>query len=507
MSRRMLAAVAGLACLAGCIPSLNGNDPREPNLKTPESIAGAPADPATASAAQQRWNEFFVSPELKGLIEIALKNNRELNIQMQEIIIAQNEVSARKGEYLPKVSAGAGAGIEKVGRDTSQGRSDDALGVPEHLGDFKFGLRGTWELDVWKKLRNAAKAAGVRYLATVEARNFMVTQIVAEIARSYYELIALDNEMEILKRNIAVQTDALEVVKLEKQAARVTELAVQRFEAEVLKNRSKLFDVEQERVRTENRINFLVGRFPQTVERNPTEFNAPLPKDLGSGLPSQLLENRPDVRQAELELEAAKLDVKVAKAAFYPSLSLDAEVGYRSFNAAHLVTTPESLIYNVAGNLSAPLLNRAAITADYRTANAKQLQAVYNYERTILQAFTDVANQAALISNLGKSYELQHQQVDTLARSVEISSLLFQQARADYMEVLLTRRDSLEAQLELVETRQRQLGAVVGIYQALGGGWRSGANAKTAPAGEPPTSGAAPATGGIPAGGGGGGGK
>jgi NodT family efflux transporter outer membrane factor (OMF) lipoprotein len=458
----------------GCVPSLEGNAPREPNKKVPVSFGVGEASQQTTSAAQQKWSQFFRSSELAALIETALRNNRELNIQMQEIIIAKNEMSARKGEYLPKVNAGAGVGVEKVGGRTSQGVSDEANGVPENLGNFQFGLTGSWEIDIWKKLRNAAKAAGLRYLASIEAKNFMSTQIIAEIARSYYELLALDNEIDILKRNIELQANALEVVKLEKLAARVTELAVQRFEAEVLKNRSRLYDIEQDKVQTENRINFLVGRFPQPVKRNADEFKEPLPDDIQSGLPSQLLDNRPDVRQAELELEASKLDVKVAKATFYPSLTLDAGIGYRSFNAAHLVATPESLAYGVAGGLTAPILNRAAITAYYRSANAKQLQAVFNYEKTLLQAFTDVANQLAMIGNLQKRYDFQSQQVDTLARSVDISNVLFQSARADYMEVLLTRRDSLEAQMELIETKKRQFQAMVNIYQALGGGWRSG---------------------------------
>lgn len=479
---RFMIAVTAVTAVTGCVPSLKGNEPREANKQTPASFATAggeggapsPSPPLpTTSAAQKKWSEFFSSPELKALIETALANNRELSIQLQEIIIAENEVSARQGEYLPKVNAGAGAGIEKVGKRTSQGASDEAHGLPENLGNFGFGLTGSWEIDVWKKLRNAAKAAGLRYLASIEAKNFMATQIIAELARSYYELIALDNQIEILKRNIEVQSNALDVVKLEKQAARVTELAVERFEAEVLKNKSRLYDVEQQKVQAENRINFLVGRYPQPVRRNAEELKAPLPDGIQAGLPSQLLENRPDVRQAELELEASKLDVKVAKAAFYPSLSIDAQVGYRSFNAAHLLTTPESLAYGVAGNLTAPLLNRAAITAQYRSANARQLQAVFNYEKTLLQAFTDVANQLAMIDNLQKSYELQSQQVDTLARAAEISKTLFQSARADYMEVLLTRRDSLEAQMELIETKKRRLQATVNIYQALGGGWQA----------------------------------
>jgi NodT family efflux transporter outer membrane factor (OMF) lipoprotein len=468
-------ACVAVACVCfaaiGCVPSLEGNEPREPRRALPASF-GAPRGAAAraAAAGRPKWGEFFQSSELRTLIETALENNQELNARLQEIVIARSEVSARRGEYLPKVNAGAGAGVEKVGRHTSQGESDEAHELPEHLGDFRFGLTGSWEVDIWKKLQNAAKAADLRYLASVEARNFLVTQIVAEISRSYYELIAIDNELDIVKRNIAIQADALAIVKLQKEAARVTELAVQRFQAEVLKSRSRLYDLEQERVQLENRINFLSGRYPQPVKRNARQLAVPLPNVVRLGVPSQLLVNRPDVRQAELELAAAKLDVKAAKAAFYPSLTIDAELGYRAFNPAHLVDTPASLAYGVAGGLTAPLLNRTGITAQYRSANARQIQAVFNYEKTLLQAFTDVVNQVAVIANLQKSYELQSQRVNALAASVDISNVLFQSARADYMEVLLTRRDSLEAEVELVETKKRQFQAMVNVYQALGGG-------------------------------------
>jgi len=470
---------AALALASGCLPSLKDNPARDVRKELPGQFTAAALGEADGGVAEadntgkKNWRDFFASPELQSLIELALANNQELNVRMQEIVIAHAEVGARRGEYLPKLGAGVGVGVEKVGEDTSQGASDKANGLPVHLGNFTFGLRASWEVDVWGKLRDAAKAADYRALASVEARNFMVTQLVAEIARSYYELIALDNQLDVLKRNIQIQSDALEVVRQQKIAARVTELAVQRFEAEVLKNRSRLYELEQERVQTENRINFLVGRYPQPVARNAGELSRPLPATLEAGLPSQLLENRPDVRQAELALEAAKLDVSSTRARFYPALSIDAEVGYGSFNIAHLLKTPESVLYNLMGNLTAPLLNRAAIEADYRMANARQIQAVFDYERTLLQAFTDVATQLVKYQNLQQSYSLRAQQVETLGRSVEASNVLFQAARADYMEVLMTRRDSLEAELELIETKKQLLLSMVNIYQALGGGWRS----------------------------------
>jgi hypothetical protein len=163
---------------------------------------------------------------------------------------------------------------------------------------------------------------------------------------------------------------------------------VQRFEAEVLKNRSRLFDLRQQVVQTENRINLLVGRPPQPIARRAAALHEPLPSQLGAGLPSQLLENRPDIRQAQLQLEASKLDVASARAAFFPALSLEAGLGYGAFNPVHLLATPESLLGNLAGNLVAPLLNRAGLEAQYRAAHARQLQAVFTYERALLQAFT-----------------------------------------------------------------------------------------------------------------------
>ncbi|MGV3625379.1 MAG: TolC family protein [Archangium sp.] len=471
MSKLRLAAVCLL--MSGCIPTLVENPSRDVRKAVPNAFRADEPPQQAPSIAQKNWKEFFTSPELRELVDLALKNNQELNVRVQEMVIAQNEVAARRGEYLPKLGAGLGTGVEKVGGYTSQGVSDAANGVPEHLGNFAFGLSASWEIDVWGKLRNAANSAQARYLASVEGRNFMVTQLVAEIARSYYELIALDNQLEVLERNIEIQSNALEVVRMEKQAARVTELAVQRFEAEVLKNRSRLFDLRQERVQAENRINFLVGRFPQPVARNAAELQAPLPEVFHSGVPQELLENRPDLRAAELELQASKLDIDVARAKFFPSFSVDARVGYQSFNITHLVDTPLSIFYALAGSVTAPLLNRAGIEADYRSANARQLQAVWMYEKTLLQSVIDVANQLVKFENLQKSYDLQEQQVAVLGRSVEVSNTLFQSARADYMEVLLTRRDSLDAQLELIETRKRLLTSMVSLYEALGGGWRT----------------------------------
>ncbi|GJQ23878.1 MAG: RND transporter [Candidatus Brocadia sapporoensis] len=432
----------------------------------------------TTNTSEVSWTKFFTDTRLIELIDVALQNNQELNITLQEIIIAGNEVQAKKGEYLPFVNLKMGAGAEKVGEYTRLGAVEKNLDIksdkefPEPLPDYLISANVSWEVDIWKKLRNAKKAAALRYLSTIEGKNFVVTKLIAEIASSYYELMALDNMLTTIKKYIEIQKNALEVVKLQKQAAKATELAVRKFEAEVLKNQSYQYNIEQKIIETENRINFLAGRFPQSIQRNSQGYNDLTPGTLYAGIPSQLLSNRPDVKQAELELEAAKLDVKVARAKFYPSLDIVAGIGYEAFNPKFLLNTPESMLYNLAGELTMPLINRRAIKAAYYNANAKQIQAVYNYERTVLNAYIEVVNKVSKISNLGKNYDRKEKQVQALTQSIVLADKLFKSARADYLEVLMTQRDALEAKMELIETKAQQMYAMVNVYQALGGGWK-----------------------------------
>ena len=203
-----------------------------------------------------------------------------------------------------------------------------------------------------------------------------------------------------------------------------------------MKTTSLQYEILQQITETENRINFLLGRLPQPIQRNGKDFETLPPKIVQAGIPAQLLENRPDVKEAELQLTASKLDVKVAKAQFYPSLGLSASVGLNAFDPSFLIKAPESLLYSIAGDLMAPLINRNAIKATYYSANAKQIQAIYNYERTVLNAYREVSNQLAKIDNLGKSFDLKSKQVEALTQSIDVSTDLFKASHADYMEVL-----------------------------------------------------------------------
>ena len=222
----------------------------------------------------------------------------------------------------------------------------------------------------------------------------------------------------------------------------------------------------------ENNINFLLGRYPQTINRNKTELIKELPFKPTVGIPSNLLKNRPDIKQAEFDLMASKADVKAAKAAFYPSLNINGSIGFQAFKAGLLFTNPQSMAYSLLGNLVAPLLNRSAIKAEFKTANAMQQEALFNYQKTILNGYVEVYNEVAKINSLEKIVDFKTKQVNTLTQAIETSSDLFKTGNASYIEVLMAQTGSLDAKLQLIDAKKRQYNALVDIYKALGGGWK-----------------------------------
>jgi len=295
------------------------------------------------------WRQFFTDPNLVSLIETALKNNQDLLITLQEIEIAKSGVLAKKGKLSPTVSAAVGAGLKKAGRYTSEGAGDASTEmepgkpIPDPLGNFEGGLMANWEIDIWKKLRNEKESAVAHYLSTVEGKNFVLSNLIEEVADDYYELLALDNQLDIIQQYIKLQQKALEISKIQKEAAAVTELAVKKFEAELAKSKATEYTIRQQITEKENEINALLGRYPQPIIRAKENFMSTIPQTIYTGIPSQLLANRPDIKQAELELKASKLDVQAARKEFYPSLEISATLGLEAFKPSYLVKMPESI--------------------------------------------------------------------------------------------------------------------------------------------------------------------
>jgi outer membrane protein, multidrug efflux system len=450
-----------------------------PPLRHPEPGPGLPAEfnGATSSenSAQLGIEEFYNDRMLTSLIEKALFDNRELKNLNEEVQITSNEVLSRSGAYLPFITVAAGAGLDRASRFTETGAG---ILADQYLpgkffslahGNFGTGLNLSWQLDIYRQLRNARDAAAQRYVAASERRNYFVTTLVAEIAENFYRLMAFDKRIENLDQIIELQEQSLKIAKARKEAARDNELGVLRFQAEVERNRSEKLIINQSIIQGENRINFLVNRYPQRVERNSAEFYDLEIHPLSVGLPSQLLQNRPDIRQAERELAAAGLDVQVARVNFYPQLVINGAVGLQSFVINHLFE-PQAAIGDLAAGLVGPLINKRAIRAQYLTANARQLQAVYNYQRVILEAFTQVINRVTAVENYGKSVQIKKQQMKTLEAAVQFADFLFQNTRLEYIDVLTVQRDLRDARVALIDTKTEQLSSIVNTYQALGGG-------------------------------------
>jgi NodT family efflux transporter outer membrane factor (OMF) lipoprotein len=477
LRRTLVRAVAGSLLLAmpACrIPGLRSAEVG-PSLPAGFGTATATTDPTSASCPVPPVAAFYTDPALAGLLGQAVAGNQELKILNEEVQIAANEVLARRGAILPAVGLTADGGFDRNSANMPLGAAERQLTdprgreFPDPVPRVRLGAVLNWQLDIWRELRNARDAAAARLTAVTERRNAFVTRLVADVADNYYRLLALDARLVVLDQTIALQEESLKVAIARKEAGRGTELAVQRFQAEVKKNQSEKLVVRQEQVEVENRINFLLGRFPQPVERTAGSYVDLTLVPPAAGLPSQLLLTRPDIRQAERELTAAGLDVLVARARFFPRLDITAGVGWEAFNPKYLFD-PGSFIASAAGGFVAPFINRAAIRADYQSANARQLQAVYTYQRVVLDAFTDVVTQLTAAENFRQSVEVRKQQLEAQAASVDSATKLFQAARAEYSEVLFAQRDLLDARLDLIDTKRRQLAAVVAAYRALGGG-------------------------------------
>ena len=431
----------------------------------------------TANAGNILWKQYFTDKYLLALINTAIHNNWDVQTALQRIQSAQSNVLLSKSALKPFLNVLAAPGIRKYGEYTMDGAGNkntviyNGKDVPVHLPDFFVGLQTSWEIDVWGKLKNSKKAAAARLLSSVEGRNMIVTNLVAGIAAAYYELQGLDQTIKVIDETIALQENAVSMVKVQKEAAATTELAVNQFEAQLLHLQSFRQEVLLQISNTENNINFLSGRYPQPIARDTALFANTLAAKIQPGVPAALLQNRADIRQAAFELTAAKADLQSAKAAFYPNFAITAGIGLQAFKPG-LLFNGTSIAYNLLGNITAPIINRGAIKASFSRAGAFQLEALYNYQKSIVTGYVETYNELVRLNSLQNQLDLKTREVATLTNAVEASNLLFRTGRANYLEVLVTQQNAIQARIELIAIKKNQQVAGVNMYKALGGGWR-----------------------------------
>ena len=435
--------------------------------KMPETYIG---DTDTLSDGEIRWQEFFTDPMLLELIETGLKNNFDLLTAIQRIEMARANYTISEGAFLPSLRGAVTADIANVNNNMVLNPDRD-IPVNNIRQEYFVGFQSSWEADVWGRLKNEKKAAYSRLLASEKGKHVVTTALVAEIARLYYELLAVDNELEVVRKNIDFQEIALDIIEIQKMGGRATELAVQQFTAQLLSTKALEKEKEQRVIELETEINLLMGRYPQTIPREKDISELALPPTIHEGVPSTLLLNRPDIQQAELELVAAEADLQAARAAFLPSVSISPYIGFNALNAAVLFQTPESLAIGALGGITAPVFNKKRIRASFNRSIAERAEAYYAYQKSIINGYGEVVNNLRGIDNLEEVYKLKEQEVEVLLNAVSTSNVLFTSGYASYLEVITAQKSVLEAELELANIKKGIFHSVIGLYKALGGGW------------------------------------
>ncbi|KAA2239300.1 efflux transporter outer membrane subunit [Chitinophaga agrisoli] len=439
------------------------------------------SDVDTSGIGNQPWQQFFKDPQLRALIDTALHNNYELMTAKEQVKISGAVLLAARRAWLPSLDINASAGIDKYGKYTMNGVGNFDTNLSSNISkdqhvpesptpDLFLGLRSNWELDLWGKLRQRKYAAQARYLASAQGQRLVSTLLVSAVAAHYYELIALDNELAIIQKNITLQETALATVQIQQSAGKATLLASQQFEAQLLDTRSLEFATRQRMLAVETELNYLLGRFPQPVARASALTVDTLAAAWQPGVPASLLINRPDIKQAELELTAAKADVNAARAAFLPSLNITPYAGYNAFKAG-LLLEPASFAYGVLGSITAPLFNQKQLQAQYRINESGGKISFYNYQQKILQAYQEVAVAMGNVYNQRQVLALRSKEVGVLQSAVSTANDLFLGGYASYLEIITAQKSVLEAELALIHTRREVLAGTVRLYQALGGGW------------------------------------
>lgn len=420
--------------------------------------------------------DFLNDSILSNLIDSALMYNNDLQMAFQKIEMSKSNVQFLKGRLLPEINFTSNGGVRRYGLYTMDGAGNSTTDiipnkrVPVNLPDIYLGFQANWEVDFRGKLNNQKKAAYNKLLSSSEGLKYVQTNLVVEIASTYYDLIALDKELELLQETIVKQQEALEYVRAQKDAGKTNELAVLQFSGQLYNLHILEKEIQQQIVLTENKLNYLVGSFPKTIRRKKESLYQQLTL-VKKGLPSDLLNNRPDIKSAEYNLKAANLDLKAAKAAFLPSVNIISGIGLQAFNSAYLFRTPESIALNMIGGLVAPVVNKSAIKANFNLAKANEIEAMANYQQKILNGFLEVSNELNNLESL--------QQIDTIANkknienklAVESALSLYKAARVPYIDVIISQQNALQSNIELINIAKRKKIAALNLYKSIGGGW------------------------------------
>ncbi len=464
-SNKYILMVIAAALLSAC--SITKKYERPAALST-DKLYRDEASADTTTIADMPWQSVFKDEKLNALIQKGLDQNLNLKNAIENIVQARASLRQSKLAYYPTLQLDASA--------THTKQSEAGLNFPAGINintlttTYKLGVSTSWEADIWGKLSSSKRAALASYLATDAAKQAIQTQLISDIANNYFMLLAYDKSLKITQETLESRIKNVETIKALKEGAIVTGAAVVQSEANQHAAEVLIPDLKQSIRETENALNILLGQSPGPIDRGELGTQV-IPENIAVGVPSQLLENRPDVRQAEFNFRVAFESTNLAKTYFYPSLTLTASGGFSNLELKDFFTN--SIFYSIIGGLTQPIFNQGKNKLRLTTAQSQQLQAYNNFQQSLLTAGQEVSNALYSYQMAVEKEDSRKKQIEALEKAVDFTQQLLEYSSAtNYTDVLTSEQNLLAAQLSGINDNLQKLQAVVNLYRALGGGWK-----------------------------------
>src|SRR6201981_175180 len=459
----LLGILAVLVLEAGC---MMGPKYKRPTVDVPQEYR-APAPQQTAQASSlgnEGWWQVYQDPVLAQLIHTAIADNYDVRIAAARVLEAQAQVGITRANQLPSAGVGAGGFSQPKAKGTK-------IFSPFQVNGGELNLSVIWNLDFWGKYRRQTEAARAQLLATKWGQQAVISSLVANGATAYFQVRALDAELEIAKRTLGSRQESLQLTRVLETHGSASDLDVSQSEQLVYTASETIPDLERQIQQQENLLSILLGENPGTIPRGRALTEQPVPQNVPAGLPSELLERRPDVRQAEANIVAANAQIGVAKAAFFPNLSLTGLGGLES-NALHQFISQPSEVWSGALSVSQPVFQGGALRSQLRLARAKWQEAVFSYQQTVQNALGQVSN-SLVASQKDREFREQQELLTKAAQQTDqLSEVLYKNGGASYLQVLTSETNYFSAELNLVQAQLNERLALVQLYQTLGGGWQ-----------------------------------
>ncbi|TDE49282.1 efflux transporter outer membrane subunit [Flavobacterium sp. GT3P67] len=441
-------------------------DYKRPELKTENSYRNEIISTDTISLANVAWENVFTDPLLQGYIKKGLENNLDIKIAMQNIAAAEATMKQGKAGYFPTLSAGADWTHQQLSKNSQFG----ALLQDRSTNQYQLTGSLSWEADIWGKIRSNKRAANAAYLQTTAAKQAVKTQLIANIAATYYQLLSVDAQIKLAEKTLVNRNQSIETIIALKDAGNVTEVGVKQTEAQKYGTEIIIADLKNSIIILENTMSILMGEGSAKIERNTFESQSMQPT-ITLGVPATLLRNRPDVIAAEYNLISNFEQTNVAKSNFYPTLKLTATGGLQSIDLKEWFSV-NSIFANVITGLTQPIFNQRQIKTKFEIAKANQEKAYLQFEQSLLTAGKEVSDALAQYNNETYKLTVREKQVDALNKATDYSDELLTYGLANYLEVLTVKDNALNAELSFIDNKFQQYKAIIQLYRALGGGWQ-----------------------------------